>query len=116
MEIDQSTLQADEPGHRAPSPADIDGYAQAACLGKIATIESFLQRWPDFIDVKDNKSWTALMHAAWSNHEDIVVLLLQKGADLRVKDRWGRSAWVLAKKRGCRSIVILIEEGLKKIQ
>lgn len=93
---------------------DIDIFICAATMGDINSVNTFLAKWPHAIDQKDAHTWTALMHAAFSGHAEIVDMLIKHGADVREKDKWGRSIWVLVRRRGNRKIISLIEEALKK--
>lgn len=54
------------------------------------------------------------MHAAWCGQETVVALLLKCGAQVREKDRWNRTAWILARRKGHRGVVSLIEEEFRK--
>lgn len=89
-------------------------FISSALKGDISAVEGFLEKWPKAINEKDLNTWTALMHAVWSSQEVIVASLIKRGANIREKDKWGRASWVLAKRRGNRSIIGMIEEALKK--
>jgi TonB family protein len=51
-------------------------------------------------DSRDSEGWTALMYAARSENQDLVVLLLKAGAALDLVNQDGETALVLAVKRG----------------
>ncbi len=53
--------------------------------------------------------WNALMWAVAGNKIDIIKLLLDKGADINLKDNQGHTARDIAYKRGHKSIVKLID-------
>lgn len=97
-----------------PGKDEIYVFISAALKGDISAVEGFLEKWPKAINEKDLNTWTALMHAVWSSQEVIVAALIKRGANIREKDKWGRASWVLAKRRGNRSIIGMIEEALKK--
>ena len=48
------------------------------------------------LNARDNKYWTALMHAAWRGHESIVRILIEAGADVRYVTDENRTALMLA--------------------
>jgi ankyrin repeat protein len=54
---------------------------------------------------------TALLWSATTGREEVIRLLLGKGADLGAKDHLGNSAWDWAKRRGDTSITKLIEKA-----
>ena len=51
-------------------------------------------------DSQDGEGWTALMYAARSENQDLVLLLLKAGAALDLANRDGETALVVAVKRG----------------
>lgn len=51
------------------------------------------------VDRRDNDGYTALMWAASKGHEDMVNLLLEAGADPKLKNKRGETAGDLARKR-----------------
>lgn len=97
-----------------PGKDDIETFICAATMGDINTVTAFLAKWPQAIDEKDTHTWTALMHAAFTGHEAVVVSLIKHGANVREKDKWGRSIWVLVRRKGNPEIIRLIEEALRK--
>ncbi|HUQ94172.1 MAG TPA: ankyrin repeat domain-containing protein [Bryobacteraceae bacterium] len=86
----------------------------AAGAGDVEGVELFLAKWPQDVNVKDSKTWTALMRAAWFGQKVVVAMLLERGADVRITDRWDRTARYLAGRRRHRSIATLLEKSLKK--
>jgi len=55
---------------------------------------------------------TALIAACRHNHLSLVLLLLQGGADIRHKNRWGQTAVDVARKQGFISIVSILEDRI----
>ena len=51
-------------------------------------------------DSRDDEGWTALMYAARSENQDLVVLLLKAGAALDLVNQDGETALIVAVKRG----------------
>lgn len=87
---------------------DIELFTKAAAHGNLSAVQEFLEKWPGHINTPDNHSWTALMHAAWHGHETLVSLLLSRDASRSLIDKWGRSAWVLARKMRHKNIMEMI--------
>jgi ankyrin repeat protein len=53
------------------------------------------------------------MEAAWYNHESIVSLLIDRGADINSKDNDGETALDIAKNKNYSNIVSIIQNKLK---
>ena len=68
----------------------------AAWKGSEVCARRLIERRAD-INQQDESGGTSLMEAADHAHVGIVLLLLQAGADLRIKDKWGDTALSLAK-------------------
>ena len=68
------------------------------------------------VDSKDDHfGWTPLSYAAHNGHEVVVRLLLEKGAELESKDRFGSGQTLLswAAEDGHKAVVwLLVEEGV----
>lgn len=41
------------------------------------------------INAQSNQGWTALTYASWKGNRDVVVMLIQRGADAHEKDKDG---------------------------
>ncbi|XP_073812244.1 G patch domain and ankyrin repeat-containing protein 1 homolog [Musca autumnalis] len=65
------------------------------------------------INVCDNYGWTALMMAACEGHVEAVRYLLELGVDKDIKDKSGKKALDLARKKGHFHIESLLETPLK---
>jgi uncharacterized protein len=69
---------------------------------------------PPHPDAKDTttRGWTALMAAAYRGRRATVALLLDRGADLEVKEMYGRTALMWAAEYGRREVVtMLLDRG-----
>ena len=54
---------------------------------------------------------TPLIYASRNGHINIAQLLLNNGADVNVKDSWGRTAMMVAKSKGHTEIVELLQQA-----
>jgi uncharacterized protein len=106
--------KTEEAATAPPAKYDIENFVMAAGTGDAAVVEMFLTKWPQSINARDSKTWTALMRAAWFGQESIAVLLLKQGAAAHETDRFNRTARYLAGQRGPRNISNLIQEAVKK--
>jgi TonB family protein len=68
--------------------------------GRYQTAEKLLGNADVDPDSRDGEGWTALMYAARSENQDLVVLLLKAGAALDLVNRDGETALIVAVKRG----------------
>lgn len=57
--------------------------------GKADLVESILMRDPSCINSRDEDGYTPLHRACYSNHLEIVKILLQYGADVNAKTEYG---------------------------
>ncbi|CDK30271.1 Ankyrin repeats containing protein [Candidatus Babela massiliensis] len=93
-----------------------DVYGNTALIYSIrerkdkSIVENILYCNPN-VDIQSyfGHKWNALMWAVASNKIDIIKLLLDKGADINLKDNQGYTARDIAYKRGHKSIVNLID-------
>ncbi len=65
---------------------DFEKLIAAAKQGDIEVTRVLLQGHPEFIDRKDETGATALHHAAFYGHRTVVSLLVERGADVNVRD------------------------------
>jgi ankyrin repeat protein len=74
----------------------IDAILAAAERGRAEELDRLLDSHPDLIDARGGGFWgrTALHMAAWRNRHDCVRLLLERGADVRIRD-YGDNAYAL---------------------
>lgn len=77
------TLQA---AFNAPTPDEVEDFARAAARGDLAAITQFIEKHESAVDAKDRICWTALIRAAACGHGDVVAALLEKGADINMRD------------------------------
>jgi len=88
---------AQEPRHR---PAAVDetvaAILDAAEKGRADELARLIDAHLDLIDARGGNSWgrTALHMAAWRNRADCVRLLIDRGADVRIRD-YGDNAYAL---------------------
>ena len=94
----------------------------AAREGKIATVKLLLERGAD-IEARCNSAYnyTPLMAAAYWGHESTVELLLKTGANIEPREIYGNTAVHLARSKGHKRVVRLLEEAervrlLRKLQ
>ncbi|MCJ1270776.1 hypothetical protein MMC22_010673 [Lobaria immixta] len=65
-----------------------------------------------YLNKSDNKKRTALMWAAQGGHQAVVWLLLEKGADVNARNKYGKTALYEAVQHGHEAVVrLLLEEG-----
>jgi len=74
------------------------GWFQAQALkGDVISVKNYLAEGTD-VNESDWQGHTALMGAARGGHEDLIVLLLQHGADPKRYTKTGHSAWSYAQR------------------
>ncbi|HEY3215150.1 MAG TPA: ankyrin repeat domain-containing protein [Candidatus Eisenbacteria bacterium] len=74
----------------------------------IAGLRSALQANPALVNAQDKDGGTLLMHAAYLKNEEIVRLLVERGAEVRAADKWGATALHFAARPGGRSVCELL--------
>jgi len=62
-----------------------------------------------YLNQKDAKGQTVLMHAIWKGHSPMVRFLVDKGAGLKIKDNDGQTALAHAKEAGYPDMVAFLE-------
>jgi len=83
-----------------------------ACRYKsLEDIKLIFDHYP--VDCKDGYNNTPLHEAAIWGREDLVQYLLEKGADPKVEDKYGRTPLYWAEKRGHKPIVELFISELR---
>jgi ankyrin repeat protein len=99
-------------------PADeeetIDAILDAAENGRLDALRQLIDAYPRLINARGGnfQKQTALHKAAWHNHEPCVRLLIERGADVRIRDH-GDNAYPLhfAAEAADMAIVKLLVEG-----
>ncbi|MDE1828287.1 MAG: ankyrin repeat domain-containing protein [Candidatus Micrarchaeota archaeon] len=64
-------------------------------LGNIGMINDSLSSGAD-INMRDSDGWTAIMHSCLAGNEEVTRLLLEKGADYKMKNPEKQSAFEIA--------------------
>jgi hypothetical protein len=90
------------PGERTQIVTYTDA-AKAAVAGDIALLREYLSVSPTLLYQVDNNGWSLLHEAARMGQTETVVLLLEKGADLRQRTNTGQDALNLARLGGLAS-------------
>jgi len=63
------------------------------------------------VNKQDKEGYTPLMRAAFNSHDEIVKLLLAKGADPKLKEKKGKTALDLAEENKCTAVVEILKKG-----
>jgi len=74
----------------------------------IAGLRSGLEANPGLVNAHDKEGGTLLMHAAYLKNQEIVRLLVERGADVRAADKWGATALHFAAQPDGRSVCELL--------
>lgn len=94
---------------RAKANNGITDLMRAASGGDFAAVQTLLSEEAAGVNAKDIFGRTALMYAASAGHTNIVLALLDGGADAQMKNVKGGTALELAKARGYDDIVELLD-------
>lgn len=65
---------------------DFEKLIEAAKSGNVADVRAIAQRQAELINQKDKLGATALHHAAFGGHRDVVRALVEEGADINAAD------------------------------
>ena len=79
--------------------------------GNPLAVKDALQQ--DDINCQDEDGWTALMYAAYGNHPEIVVMLLESNANIHLKTVNGKNVRWLAYTEGHELVVSILDEYLR---
>ncbi|KAK2142501.1 hypothetical protein LSH36_947g01017 [Paralvinella palmiformis] len=82
----------------------------AAVGGNRHAAEKLLRHTQQLIDVRDKDGKTALMTSVVNGHMELVHLLLEKGADISIKNEYGKTAYDMAISMEKRRVVKVLEE------
>lgn len=95
-----------------PSQQEVDDFVNAAHGANNAAITEFLDKYgAGFIDAPKGGGWHALTEAVWRGYRETVVLLLERGADINIKDtNGGKTPLMVAMLFGHKDIAILLLE------
>jgi ankyrin repeat protein len=86
-------------------------FFDACRRGDEKDVSKFCELFPELIDAKDAKGFTALIIAAYNNQPSIVSILLSAGANPDSQDLSGNSALMGASFRGYPEVAELLLEG-----
>jgi len=107
------TPQQNKKSLKTPQRYEVEDYFEAATQNMPKVIAAFLDKYPDFVDLRHRDNATALMWAAGNGYNDVVRLLLERGADPNAtSDMAGYTALMCAATRGKKETMeILLEHG-----
>ncbi len=90
-----------------------NAYTEACKNGNLELVRRYIQEEGCSPDDCDSKYWTPLVAAAYHGHDDLVVFLIQQGADLNTRDENdGWTPLISAAYKGHSKIVeTLLEQG-----
>jgi len=88
---------------------------QAAETGQYHEVERMLNDNPNWVNAKDNAGRTPLMNAVRGEHERIVKLLIERGADPRVTGASGVNALHEARRASNSTITKMIEQRIEEL-
>lgn len=88
---------------------DAKEWFDAVKINNIYTVQRLIGKHID-IDLRDESRITALMYAAAYGHDELVALLLEKGAKTDLTDKFNMTALSHAKMQGNESTISLLEK------
>lgn len=84
----------------------------AALDGDLATVQAFLDEWPETIDARDRYGLTPLEYAVSGGHKDVAAELIRRGANVNTKATLGQTPLLMAVRKGLKDMVVfLLENG-----
>lgn len=108
---------ASENGHDLVVERLLSRISKGAVLLRDWTIRPIFRYWtmlPTMVNSKDENDHTPLWYAAANGHENVVKMLLRKGAKVSAEDKWGQTPLSWAAHNGHEAIVgMLLEKGAK---
>lgn len=87
-----------------------DDLFAAVSQGDMSTALTCLKAKPQLVNARDKEGRTPLHIAAQKNLRDTALLLLNRGADLTLKDSSGKTAADLAREKGAAATEELLKE------
>jgi ankyrin repeat protein len=97
-----------------PFETNGDRIHEAVKAGDIEEVRSLLKINPQLAGIPDENGMTPLHWISISGRRDIAELLIEKGADLNVKDKWNLTPLSRANQLGHREVVnLLLEHGVE---
>ena len=94
------------------SAIDRDKLMEACETGEIPQIAEALRRCPAAINARDELGWTPLIHAAIAVQTEVMDFLIEKGADISLRDNHGYTAADQAVRLGYGPIADRLAEAL----
>ena len=80
----------------------------AAETGDARAVDHLLAVHRPLVNSRDRYGRTALHQAAYFNHVDVVRVLIQRGADIHIKDGCGQTALETAREQGNQKVVMAL--------
>jgi len=65
---------------------DFEKLMEAAKIGNVADVRAIARSHPELINQRDELGATALHHAAFGGHRDVVEALVEQGAEINARD------------------------------
>lgn len=75
-----------------PSPEQFRNVLQATNDGNCSELITLLQQNPTFVNYQDSHGNTPLIYAAINDRVDVIILLIDHGGDLFVRNKFGQNA------------------------
>ena len=82
----------------------------AAMNGHHQVCEYLITKQKADLEARDDDQWTALIHAAYKNHIEVIKVLLQHNANVKAKTKYGGHAAYLAARSGYLDVLKMLIE------
>lgn len=105
---DPEPVVADAAAHSAKAPAPVPELHEAASRGNLALVQSLLELPEHSVDERDASGATLLMVAARDGQLPVVELLVQRGADVTLKNKNQSTALMFAALHGRAAIAAFL--------